>query len=299
MRKIELISWSALMQLLFLLGTVFLSIFLFQIVFSLLLVGFSNIQVAEVTELTQLPATWSRFMVVFNQIGMFLFPALVFSYFYQKDLSLKLFFVSNKKPSYKLVLIFLIFIPASLFSVDLFEFLNREIMSLLPQTIQDGFEQSKESSFDTLKHVLSGNDGFSVFMQFVAIALLPAIAEELFFRGVLTRLFYQFTFNIHISIVTVALFFAALHFQFHYLLPMWFMGIVLGYVYYWTGSIVFPIMLHFINNAIAIFGAHFLEETTGEGLFYITLTFSLLFPFGVYLMQKFKNPHSLNTWYKY
>lgn len=297
--RFELMMWSPLIQLFFLMAVIFMSILLFQLIFSLILLSFSSIDVSAGNQLIEMPPGWSRIMIVFNQLGMFLFPALIFSKLYQKDLSMKLFYSSNKNPSFKLLLFFLLFIPSSILSLELFEFLNQELIAVLPDSIQESLEQSKQQTNNTLDHVLTGSSLSAVSMQLVSVALLPAIAEEFLFRGVLTRIFYQFTLNIHIAIVAIALFFAALHLQFHYLLPMWFMGIILGYVYYWTGSIFYSVLLHFINNSIAIIGVHYFQDISKESLDYITLIFGASLPLLIYFMHKSRNKHSLNTWYKY
>ena len=93
------------------------------------------------------------------------------------------------------------------------------------------------------------------------IALLPALGEELMFRGVLQRLFHDWTKNIHVSIFLAALVFGLFHLQFYGLLPRVFLGMVLGYLFYWTGSLWVPIFVHFMNNASAVIAAYF--ESTG------------------------------------
>lgn len=298
-KRFEIIKLSPGLQLLLLLGLVFLSIVLFQLIFSLLLMGFSSSNITNVVEITSLPRGWANLMVIFNQVGMFLCPAIIFSVLYQKDLPLKYFYATNKAPKMGLIMIFILFIPTAILSVDLFEFLNSELISWLPDSVNQSLESSREDSTEMLSYLLNDSSPAAVLLQFTAIALLPAVAEELLFRGVLMRLFYQFTFNIHVSIFTVALLFAALHFQFHYLIPMWFMGIMLGYAYYWTGSIIFPIILHLINNSLAIYGIHFYNGESEELMNILIMVFSLLLPLSIYLMSRFKNEHSLNTWYKY
>jgi uncharacterized protein len=98
---------------------------------------------------------------------------------------------------------------------------------------------------------------FNLFM----IALLPAVGEELMFRGVLQRLLHDWTKNIHVSIFLAALVFGLFHLQFYGLLPRVFLGMVLGYLFYWTGSLWVPVFVHFINNASAVVAAYF--ESTG------------------------------------
>jgi len=58
--------------------------------------------------------------------------------------------------------------------------------------------------------------------------------------------------SIHMSIVLSALIFSTFHMQFLGFFPRFFLGIVLGYVFYWSGSLWASILLHFLNNALAV-----------------------------------------------
>jgi membrane protease YdiL (CAAX protease family) len=84
------------------------------------------------------------------------------------------------------------------------------------------------------------------------VAVLPALGEELVFRGILLRHFREWTRNIHVAIFISAFLFSAMHLQFYGFLPRFLMGILFGYMLYWTGSIWVPIMAHFFNNAAAV-----------------------------------------------
>jgi membrane protease YdiL (CAAX protease family) len=89
------------------------------------------------------------------------------------------------------------------------------------------------------------------------IAILPAIGEELFFRGSLMRIFGRFIPNIHLNIIIIAFIFSFIHLQFYGFLPRFLLGILLGYAYVYTRSIWMPILIHFINNAISTFAYYF------------------------------------------
>jgi membrane protease YdiL (CAAX protease family) len=84
------------------------------------------------------------------------------------------------------------------------------------------------------------------------IAVVAAIGEELIFRGILVRLFKEWTNNVHVAVFLPALIFSALHLQFYGFLPRLVLGIFLGYLFVWTGSLRVPIIIHFLNNAFAV-----------------------------------------------
>ena len=80
------------------------------------------------------------------------------------------------------------------------------------------------------------------------LALLPALAEELSFRGTLQ----QVLGNKHVAIWVTAFIFSAIHMQFYGFVPRMLMGAMFGYVFVWTGSLWVPIVMHFTNNGLAV-----------------------------------------------
>ena len=97
---------------------------------------------------------------------------------------------------------------------------------------------------------------FNVFM----VAFLPAIGEELLFRGVLQRIFTNWTKNIHWGIWITAILFSAMHMQFYGFVPRMFLGVLFGYLLVWSGSMWLPIIAHFINNAVAVIGMYLIDK---------------------------------------
>jgi membrane protease YdiL (CAAX protease family) len=86
----------------------------------------------------------------------------------------------------------------------------------------------------------------------IAVALIPAFVEELFFRGALQKTIKNWSGNVVMSIVITAIIFSAFHFSYFGFLSRMLLGILLGFIYEYSGSIWLSILMHFINNAIAI-----------------------------------------------
>jgi membrane protease YdiL (CAAX protease family) len=84
------------------------------------------------------------------------------------------------------------------------------------------------------------------------VALLPAVAEELVFRGILQKDLLRSTANLHLSVWVSAAVFSFVHFQFFGFFPRMFLGLILGYLYVGSGNLLVPIILHFVNNAIVV-----------------------------------------------
>lgn len=94
---------------------------------------------------------------------------------------------------------------------------------------------------------------FTVFItNLLVVGFLPALAEELFFRSVILRLFTKMFKGIHAAVWMGALFFSIYHFQFEGFIPRVFMGAVLGYVFVITGNIWYSVWLHFLNNGFIV-----------------------------------------------
>jgi len=100
---------------------------------------------------------------------------------------------------------------------------------------------------------------FNIFM----IAILPAFAEEFLFRGALAGLFKTWTKSTHLAVFLSSVIFAAIHLQFYGFLPRFLLGMGLGYLYFWSGSLWLPITAHFANNFLSV-GVEFLYR---KGLF--------------------------------
>jgi uncharacterized protein len=89
-------------------------------------------------------------------------------------------------------------------------------------------------------------------LAFVVIAILPAVGEELVFRGLVQTQLASITKNNHVAIWTSAILFSAFHLQFFGFVPRMLLGALLGYLYYWSGNLLMPIFAHFVNNGFSV-----------------------------------------------
>ena len=96
------------------------------------------------------------------------------------------------------------------------------------------------------------------------MALLPALSEELSFRGTLQQLIansQELRAKSHTAIWITAIIFSAIHMQFYGFIPRMLMGAMFGYVFVWTGSLWVPIVMHFTNNALAVIVYYIYEHS--------------------------------------
>ena len=87
---------------------------------------------------------------------------------------------------------------------------------------------------------------------FFVIAFLPAIGEELVFRGMLQPELYRASGNHHVAIWVSAIIFSAFHMQFFGFVPRVFLGALFGYLYFWSGNFLIPMIAHFVNNGFLV-----------------------------------------------
>ena len=85
----------------------------------------------------------------------------------------------------------------------------------------------------------------------LSMAVLPAICEELLFRGLIFKGLQQ-KFGPHASILISAAMFTLLHGSLQQTVYQFILGMLLGYAMHYGKSIVYPMLLHFVNNLIVV-----------------------------------------------
>ena len=116
------------------------------------------------------------------------------------------------------------------------------------------------------RNLLENNGTIMLYLKLFVIALLPAIGEELVFRGILLSKIKLASNSEHYGVIVSAVLFATIHLQPTKLLPMIFLGLVLGYIYTKTKNITYSMLFHFLFNGSTIIIAHF--DITLESIFF-------------------------------
>jgi membrane protease YdiL (CAAX protease family) len=119
-----------------------------------------------------------------------------------------------------------------------------------------GIEQwmmKKEDQANSVIDLLIASNNFGgLMLNLFLIAVLPAIGEELIFRGVFQKIFYKLFKSGHLAIWFAAFVFSSLHFQFFGFVPRFILGLVFGYLFFWSGTLWLPVISHFVNNAYPV-----------------------------------------------
>ena len=109
-----------------------------------------------------------------------------------------------------------------------------------------------------------GGSGYSDFIRALFIgSIIPAISEETLFRGFLQSSLEQ-DYKPYKAILITALIFSILHLNPIGFIPLICIGLFLGFVAYSTNNIILPMIIHFINNTIAIIIIFSPELTAAE-----------------------------------
>ncbi|MBO9572056.1 MAG: CPBP family intramembrane metalloprotease [Chitinophagaceae bacterium] len=172
--------------------------------------------------------------------------------------------VPAEKP--KMYLLAVICIMACLPVVGLLGELNHAFP--LPQWMVD---LEKDTS-KQLMAFLKAENAFDIIINVIVMALLPAICEELCFRGALQKIMMGIFKNPWTAIIVTSIIFSTLHFQFLGFLPRLFLGIILGALYWYSGSLWTSILAHFVYNGVQVIGVSFepkyIEENPQLPIYY-------------------------------
>lgn len=222
-----------------------------------------NISMSDITDILSARDQQSLQLLKYFQlilsIGLFLVPPLIFHYLFRTES--RNYLKTNIVPS---GLSFLIAVFAMLVAVPMINLLA-ELNSYLdlPQSfeaIETWMKERETEAGDLTQRFLKVNTFSGFLFNLLLIAIIPAIGEELLFRGVIQQIFTEWTKNAHIGVILAAVLFSAFHFQFYGFLPRMLMGIYFGYLVLWSGSIWLAVAAHFINNASAVLLYYFYGE---------------------------------------
>ena len=146
------------------------------------------------------------------------------------------------------------------------------------------FNKEKELEKITI-FLVSFENNWEFLFGILSIALIPGICEEYLFRGVLQKNFYLISKNIHIAVWLSAFFFSALHLQFYGFFPRMLLGVLFGYIYYWSGSIVYPMIAHIFNNFFSLTIFYFSQKGLLNENFEVSVNSSPKIPMGLIIIS--------------
>jgi len=224
-------------------------LFLFVlIVFIFTIIGSLMCAVLDVNNLNQL-----KIAQLIMSVFIFIIPPLLFTYLSDNTLYKSLGFKRNiKRQNALLVFLMILFIqPFVAYSIHLNTGFLHFISEWIPSII-NSLEQMESHAEEITKTFLQMDTISDLLFNLFLIALIPAIGEEMFFRGVIQKKLQLIITNPHIAIFISAFIFSAIHMQFFGLLPRFVLGIILGYLFYYSANLWMSVLAHFINNALGV-----------------------------------------------
>lgn len=123
---------------------------------------------------------------------------------------------------------------------------------IFPGSLDTWIREREQLAESMTKFITTFKGPGDFLLGFLLIAVLPAIGEEFAFRGMLQPSLNRATGNIHIAVWVTAILFSAFHFQFLGFVPRLILGVLFGYLYAWSGSLLLPMVAHFVNNGLMV-----------------------------------------------
>lgn len=195
---------------------------------------------------------WARFFALINNASTFLIPAILCAYIAAEKQWMSMLSISVK-PSTRNVLYGIMIM---LVSVPLIQY-TYSINKALP--MPEWMTEAEKTTEVFIKGLLKTEYSYEFWFNLLLFALIPAIGEEAFFRGILQKQLMRLYKEPHLAIWVTAIIFSTIHFQFAGFVPRLLLGGVLGYVFYFSRSLWASIIGHFINNALMIIAAHWYQ----------------------------------------
>jgi hypothetical protein len=135
----------------------------------------------------------------------------------------------------------------------------------VPQTWKIVFDKWESNYNEQVSAIIGLHNTGEYILALIIMAFLPALCEETLFRGGLQNFLTRSTKVPWLSILVVSVIFSAVHFSWYGFLSRFFLGVILGFIYHYSGKIWLNIWAHFLNNAIAI-TAFYIYQIQGKPL---------------------------------
>jgi len=199
-----------------------------------------------------------KWVQLIQTAALFLLPPFLMAFLWAKQ-PLEWLKLKSETRGYGLWAIFLMLM--ALPAINLVGYFNQQMsLPAFLEPLEQWMKTAEANAAHLTEQFLSVTTFDGLIINILLMALLPAVAEELTFRGVLQRLIQTQTNEainregkrVHLAIWCTAILFSAIHMQFYGFLPRMLMGALFGYALVWTGSLWIPILMHFTNNAMAV-----------------------------------------------
>ena len=159
----------------------------------------------------------------------------------------------DRAPSWKALLVVLAFYILSIPAMNWLVTAN-EAMSLPASlsSLEHWMRTMEDSAAETTKQILDIHTVGELIACVLVVGVMAGLSEEMLFRGAMLRMMQDSRLGKHVVVWIVAIIFSAFHMQFYGFFPRLVLGLWLGYLLVWTGSLWVPIIAHTLNNSTVV-----------------------------------------------
>ena len=244
--------------------------------------------------------TFLRGMLVIQFFALYIIPVFLFARFCDPKPTQYLG-LTSAKPLY-----FILGITVLLVALPFVDWTGTINHNLIPETTAVGkwMKEAEEATGKQIGFMLKRNTVQDLLLNLVLVAVFAGVGEELFFRGVLQRLFIKLFKNPWAGILVTAFIFSAIHLQFYGFIPRFILGILLGLIYWYSGSLWPAIIAHFAYDAFAVVMIWFNPALADQESVTVSLgnktllaTISLALVIGIVILMKKRSTNSYQAVY--
>lgn len=191
-----------------------------------------------------------KILQLINSVFIFMLPVVFLSSFWYEKPVLALHL--NKIPTAQQILLAILLIISVQPFINLLIYFNEQIQ--LPaalKELENTFKQLEADAKKITNDLLAVKTTSGYIINLFLMAVMPAVSEELFFRGATQNIFSE-KFSKYTAIWITATLFSFIHFQMYGFFPRLILGALLGYLLVWSRTLWLPILAHFVNNAMAV-----------------------------------------------
>lgn len=209
-------------------------------------------------------------MLTLQDVLAFILPAIVtMAVLYRRPLHAMCL---DKAPSLSAIAIVIVFYIISLPAMNWLVELNKAMS--LPSWmagIEQAMRASEDSAAEITREILDINSVWQFIVCVFVVGVMAGLSEEMLFRGAMLRTMQDSRLGKHAVVWITAILFSALHLQFYGFVPRMLLGVWLGYLLVWTGSLWVPIIAHTLNNSTVVLMSYlsqagFLPESYGDNI---------------------------------
>ncbi len=191
-----------------------------------------------------------KLLQLLASIGAFLLPALFFA---QRKFPVGDYLKLKIVPRFSLLLLAIAILFLSTPLVQFTYELNQKLsLPAFMGDLEKEIRSSEDASEKLMLLFLKMPGPIDLLFNLLVIAVIPAIGEELMFRGCIQQVINEWINKEHAAVWISAAIFSFIHFEFYGFIPRLLLGALLGYLFLWSGNLWTPIAAHALNNGVQV-----------------------------------------------